>query len=196
VVDTPFAVINADDFYGRDAYRQMYQFFSDGAAANGNSVEAHFAMVGYTLAATLSPHGTVARGICRTDTGGMLVDVTEMTQLIGVGDGVENRPADGSVVRLQGSEPCSMNFWGFTPQLFDFLEELFPLWLKSHVTSSKDEWYIPFVVDSLVTAGRADVRMLRTEAAWLGLTYRAERESVATRLRQFVDIGEYPLPLW
>jgi len=193
VVGEPFAVINADDFYGRDAYAQLFRFFAAGA---GDAAKAHFAMVGYTLRATLSPHGTVARGICRVDARGMLADVTEMTQLAAAGEGVENRPAEGTVTRLGGDEPVSMNFWGFTPRLFSFLETLFPEWLRAHGASARDEWYIPFVVDGLVRRGEADVRVLRTDGVWQGLTYRAERPAVAARLAQFAEAGDYPRPLW
>ncbi len=193
VVREPFAVINADDFYGRDAYAQLAGFFRASAAGDGM---AHFAMVGYTLRATLSAHGTVARGICRVNAGGMLDDVTEMTQLVAAGEGVENRPAGGPSVRLTGDEAVSMNFWGFTPRLFDFLEELFPAWLQEHGASAKDEWYIPFVVAELIRRGSVDVRVLRTCGVWQGLTYRAERPAVAARLVQFAEAGDYPRPLW
>jgi len=193
VIREPFAVINADDFYGRDAYAQLAAFFT--TAATGGD-RAHFAMVGYTLRATLSEHGAVARGVCRTDASGMLADVTEMTQLVAAGSGAENRPADGPVVRLTGDEPVSMNFWGFTPRLFAHLDALFPEWLRLHGAGAKDEWYIPAVVAGLVRSGLADVRVLRTDGVWQGLTYRAERPSVAARLSRFADAGDYPRPLW
>jgi hypothetical protein len=194
VVHEPFAVINADDFYDRDAYAQLAGFFREAPArTEGRS---HFAMVGYTLRATLSAHGTVSRGVCRVGADGMLTDVTEMTHLAAAGAGVENRPDDGTTTRLNGDEAVSMNCWGFTPRLFDFLEELFPAWLQQHGASAKDEWYIPFVVSDLIRSERADVQVLRTDGVWQGLTYRAEHPAVAARLLQFADTGHYPRPLW
>lgn len=194
VIHEPFAVINADDFYGRDAYAQLFRFFS--TSASDDTTPAHFAMVGYTLSATLSPHGTVARGICQPAANGMLADVTEMTQLAATATGVENRPADGPVTHLRGDEAVSMNLWGFTPHLFTFLETRFPAWLQKHGSSARDEWYIPFVVDDLIQRDEADVRLLRTDGVWLGLTYRAEHAAVAARLAQLAEAGEYPRPLW
>ncbi|MBM4164922.1 MAG: nucleotidyltransferase [Lentisphaerae bacterium] len=193
VVREPFAVINADDFYDRDAYAQLAGFFSTPAPTGG---KARFAMVGYTLRATLSTHGTVSRGVCRVGADGMLADVTEMTQLAAAGAGVENRPANGPVARLSGDEAVSMNFWGFTPRLFDILEDQFPAWLQQHGGSAKDEWYIPFVVADLIRRELADVQVLRTDGVWQGLTYRAEHSAVAARLLQFAEAGHYPRPLW
>ena len=193
VIHESFAVINADDFYGRDAYMQIADFFRTNPA---DAAKAHFAMVGYTLRATLSPHGTVARGICRINEQGMLADITEMTQLIAAGTGVENRPNHDPVVALSGDEVVSMNFWGFTPRLFDFLETLFPIWLQSHGTRATDEWYIPFVVDELIRLDQADVRVMRTDGIWQGMTYRAERPDVVARLEQYAQTGDYPRPLW
>jgi hypothetical protein len=193
VVHEPFAVINADDFYDRDAYAQLAGFFSMPAPTGST---AHFAMVGYTLRATLSMHGTVSRGVCRVGADGMLADVTEMTHLAAAGAGVENRPAGGPVTRLSGDEAVSMNFWGFTPRLFDVLEDRFPAWLQQHGGSAKDEWYIPFVVADLIRRERADVQVLRTDGVWQGLTYRAEHSAVAARLLQLAEAGNYPRPLW
>ncbi len=193
VINEPFAVINADDFYGRDAYTQLTAFF--GAHAAGDTL-AHFAMVGYTLRATLSEHGPVARGVCRVGADGLLADVTEMTQLTAAGAGVENRPIGGSPVSLTGDEAVSMNFWGFTPRLFDFLEDLFPAWLRTHGASITHEWYIPFVVADLIRRGLADARVLRTDGVWQGLTYRAERPAVEARLLRFAAAADYPRPLW
>jgi hypothetical protein len=153
-------------------------------------------MVGYTLRATLSAHGTVSRGVCHVGADGMLTDVTEMTHLAAAGAGVENRPADGTTTRLNGDEAVSMNCWGFTPRLFDFLEDLFPAWLQQHGASAKDEWYIPFVVSDLIRSERADVQVLRTDGVWQGLTYRAEHPAVAARLLRFAETGHYPRPLW
>lgn len=193
VIDESFAVINADDFYGRNAYMQMADFFRTNPT---DTAKAYFAMVGYTLRATLSPHGTVARGICRINEQGMLDDITEMTQLMAAGTGVENLSDQGPAVCLSGDEVVSMNFWGFTPRLFDFLETVFPAWLQDHGTSAKDEWYIPFVVDELIRLGQADVRVMHTDGVWQGMTYRAERPDVVASLEHYAQTGDYPRPLW
>jgi hypothetical protein len=194
VVREPFAVINADDFYDRDAFARLAGFFREASAHAGSP--AHFAMVGYTLRATLSEHGTVSRGVCRMDAGGMLAEVTELTHLAAAGTAVENRPAGGPVTRLGGDEAVSMNCWGFTPRLFEFFEDLFPAWLREHGASAKDEWYISVVVSDLIRRACADVRVLRTDGVWQGLTYRAEHPAVAARLLRLAEAGAYPRPLW
>ncbi len=154
VVDTPFAAINADDFYGRDAFQQLASFLNTTAA--GDAAKPRFAMVGYRLDQTLSGHGSVARGICDVGPDGLLVSVTEMTQLVRVPGGVENRDDPERPVALTGAERVSMNLWGFTPALFDALECRFPAWLVAHADNPKAEWYIPFVVDEMIHDGAAE----------------------------------------
>ncbi len=194
VVDTPFAAINADDFYGRDAFQQLASFLNTTAA--GDAAKPRFAMVGYRLDQTLSGHGSVARGICDVGPDGLLVSVTEMTQLVRVPGGVENRDDPERPVALTGAERVSMNLWGFTPALFDALECRFPAWLVAHADNPKAEWYIPFVVDEMIHDGAAEVTMLPTESAWFGVTYREDKPRVVEAVRQLVAAGEYPEKLW
>ena len=194
VVREPFAVINADDFYGRDAFAQLGAFLS--AAADNPSGSRHVAMVGYKLALTLSENGSVARGICDVASDGTLKGVTEMTKLVRAGDAAENRENPDAPVRVPLDARVSMNLWGFTPGLFDALERIFPEWLAANGGKEKSEWYIPFVVDELVKAGRADCRVLPTESSWVGVTYREDKPFVVDAIRKLVDAGEYPARLF
>ena len=194
VVREPFAVINADDFYGRDAFAQLGAFLS--ASADNPSGSLHFAMVGYKLALTLSENGSVARGICDVASDGTLKGVTEMTKLVRAGDAAENRENPDAPVRVPLDARVSMNLWGFTPGLFDALERIFPEWLAANGGKEKSEWYIPFVVDELVKAGRADCRVLPTESSWFGVTYREDKPFVVDAIRKLVDAGEYPARLF
>lgn len=192
VVDTPFAAINADDFYGRDAFQRLGAFLKRAQT----ETKPRFAMVGYRLEQTLSENGSVARGVCEVGADGLLVTVTEMTKLVSVPGGAENRELAESPVRLTGNERVSMNLWGFTPALFGALETRFPAWLKANADNPKAEWYIPFVVDEMVGEGAAEVEVLPTESAWFGVTYREDKPQVVAAIRALVDAGEYPVKLW
>ena len=192
VVKEPFAAINADDFYGRDAFAKLAAFLQRPAAADGKF---HFAMVGYKLDLTLSDNGSVARGICRVD-GGKLESVTEMTKLVRVPGGAENREDEANPVKLTGEERVSMNLWGFTPELFAALEDRFPAWLEKNAAEPKSEWYIPFVVDELIHEGKADVEVLPTDSNWFGVTYREDKPFVTAEIGKLVAAGEYPQSLF
>jgi hypothetical protein len=192
VVDVPFAAINADDFYGRDAFQRLAVFLASEQASD----KPRFAMVGYRLDQTLSENGSVARGVCQVGAGGLLVAVTEMTRLVRTPGGAENRENQECPVTLTGDERVSLNLWGFTPALFDALEARFPAWLQANVANPKAEWYIPFVVDSLVSEGAAEVEVLPTESAWFGVTYREDKPQVVAAIQAMVDSGEYPAKLW
>ena len=192
VVKEPFAAINADDFYGRDAFARLAKFLS---APAGDQAKLHFAMVGYKLDLTLSDNGSVARGICKVEDG-MLASVTEMTKLVRVPGGAENREDEASPVKLTGEERVSMNLWGFTPELFDALESRFPAWLGKNGGLPKSEWYIPFVVDEMIKDGAADVAVLPTESRWFGVTYREDKPVVTDAIARLVAAGEYPAKLF
>ena len=192
VVKEPFAAINADDFYGRDAFAKLAAFLQRPAAADGKF---HFAMVGYKLDLTLSDNGSVARGICKVD-GGKLESVTEMTKLVRVPGGAENREDESNPVKLTGEERVSMNLWGFTPELFATLESRFPAWLEKNGAELKSEWYIPFVVDELIHEGKADVEVLPTDSNWFGVTYREDKPFVTAEIGKLVAAGEYPQSLF
>ena len=192
VVKEPFAVINADDFYGRDAFEQLARFLSnatDGAVLG-------FAMVGYKLELTLSENGSVARGICDVAADGTLKGVTEMTKLVKAGDVAENRENPDAPVKVPLDARVSMNLWGFTPGLFTELEARFPQWLAENGAKEKSEWYIPFVVDELIKEGKATCKVLPTESSWFGVTYREDKPYVMAEIKKLVDAGEYPATLF
>ena len=192
VVKEPFAAINADDFYGRDAFAKLGAFLGQAAAADGKF---HFAMVGYRLDLTLSDYGSVARGICTVENGN-LAAVTEMTKLVKVPGGAENREDGKPVQSFPGDARVSMNLWGFTPGLFAALEERFPAWLAKNGGEPKTEWYIPFVVDEMIHEGKADVAVLPTDSSWFGVTYREDKPYVMAEIAKLVDAGEYPRTLF
>ena len=194
VVKEPFAAINADDFYGRDAFAKLAAFLSSPQPAGAAPERLHFAMVGYKLDLTLSDNGSVARGICKVEDG-KLTSVTEMTKLVRVPGGAENREDEANPVKLTGEERVSMNLWGFTPELFAALEARFPAWLEKNGTAPKSEWYIPFVVDELIHEGKADVAVLPTDSNWFGVTYREDKPFVTAEIGKLVAAGEYPVKL-
>lgn len=194
VVREPFAAINADDFYGRASYEAMHAFLTSPEATDAPQPPV-YAMVGFELRRTLSPHGTVARGICTTDAAGFLTGVREMTRLIAVDDHVENQDPEVPA-RLTGDEPVSLNMWGFTPRAFAQIEEVFGAFLREHGQHPRAECYIPSVVDQLVRDGACRVRVLKTDSQWFGVTYRDDRPGVAAALTALASNGEYPSPLW
>ncbi len=193
VVKAPFAAINADDFYGSDAFRRLADFLTRPQAAESRQ---RFAMVGYRLDQTLSDHGSVARGVCEVGADGLLVSVTEMTKIVRVPGGAENREDPDAPVALTGSERVSLNMWGFTPEFFASLKARFPVWLEQNAGNPRAEWYIPFVVDEMVREGAAEVEVLPTESSWVGVTYREDKPLVVAAVQSLVDIGEYPAKLW
>jgi hypothetical protein len=186
----PFAMINADDFYGRDSFAVLGRRL---AALPVDSTA--YCMVGFTLANTLSAHGTVARGVCRTDARGFLADIAELTHVRRTDGGVENATPAGTT-RLTGDEPVSMNMWGFTPRVLPQLEEEFRGFLAAHGGEPKSECYIPLSVGNLVKAGRATCEVLRTTSTWFGATYAEDKPQVQASIAALVRAGEYPERLW
>lgn len=192
LVNEPFAVINADDFYGRDAFARLGAFLS--AAADQEPLS--LAMVGYKLENTLSENGSVARGVCDVTGAGYLAGVTEMLKLVKVGAVAENQEDPAAPVKVPLEARVSMNLWGFTPRLFALLEERFPAWLAENGAKEKSEWYIPFVVDELIHEGKATCRVLPTESRWFGVTYREDKPFVVEAIAKLVAAGEYPATLF
>ena len=192
VVHEPFAVINADDFYGRDAFAKLAAFLSTPSPSpTPPPPTLHFAMVGYRLDLTLSENGTVARGICDVDGDGMLRGVTERLKLVRAGNVAEDRD-EAAPATYPLDARVSMNLWGFTPELFDALEARFPAWLSENGSKEKSEWYIPFVVDELIREGKADCKVLPTDSSWFGVTYREDKPHVVAAIAKLVADGEYP----
>jgi hypothetical protein len=193
IVHEPCVMINADDFYGRDAFASIANHLSTAALANGKS---QYCMVGFKLSNTLSEHGSVARGVCKVDDQGLLSSVTEMTKIFKTDTGAENREVEGAYVPLTGNEPVSMNFWGFTPDFFGHLRAAFVEFLQENGTSLAKECYVPKVVDDMIQANSADVRVLPTTSKWFGVTYPDDKPIVVGSIKALVDAGEYPGPLW
>ena len=194
VIDAPFAAINADDFYGADAFKRLAEFLSN---VDTESRPKRFAMVGYRLDQTLSDNGSVARGICDVAPDGKLLGVTEMTKIAKKPDGaIQNEEDPANPVPLKGDSRVSLNLWGFTPALFDGMEERFAEWFHAHEGQLKAEWYIPFYVDELVKEGQATVDVLPTDSTWFGVTYRDDKPIVVEAIKKLVAAGEYPAKLW
>ena len=193
VVHEPFAAINADDFYGRDAFAKLAAFLT---RPQPETSTLPFAMVGYKLSLTLSENGSVARGICTLDDAGHLTKVVEHTKLVKSSTGAHDEDPAAELKDFTGDERVSMNLWGFTPALFDALEARFPTWLAANATREKSEWYIPFVVDEMIHEGKATVDVLPTDSCWFGVTYREDKPFVTGEIRKLVDAGEYPVALF
>jgi hypothetical protein len=191
-LDRPFAVINADDFYGGESLRVLARFLTQSAPAKPDL----FAMVGFQLDRTLSEHGTVARGLCQADPEGYLVSVEELTAIERQPDGARNKEPDGSLRSLTGREIVSMNCWGFTPGLFGGLRRLFGDFLNRHEADLKAEFYLPTAVNALIHEGQARVKVLPTPCRWFGVTYREDRAVVMESIRALIRAGEYPERLW
>lgn len=184
----PFAVINADDFYGARSYQLL--------AAHLRLGGPDYAMVGYILKNTLSEFGTVARGVCHTSPKGFLESVTEMTGIARDGNGIRHTMPDGTAGRLIGDETVSMNMWGFSPSLFGHLEREFSEFLRQQGKDPKAEFYIPSAVNSLIARGLERLKVLRTPEAWFGVTYQPDRPRVIESVRGLIHQGIYPENLW
>lgn len=192
-VAEPFAVINADDFYGAESYRVLGEFLRRPAPETSRD---DYAMVGFQLDRTLSEHGTVARGLCGMDAEECLVSVEELTAIEKLPAGARHREADGSFRPLSGREIVSMNCWGFTPSLFGHLRRLFGEFLTANPANLKAEFYLPGAINRLIAERRARVRVLRTPASWFGVTYREDRPVVVASIRALIRRGDYPERLW
>ncbi len=193
-VATPFAAINADDYYGETAFGAVAGYLGrpGGAGARGD-----FAMVGYRLANTLSEHGTVARGVCTATADGELVGIRELLKIKRFPDGIKYTENDVDWIPLEPESWTSMNLWGFTPDLFGELEGRFPKFLEANAARiEKAEFLIPEVVGELIREKRARVRILPTRERWFGVTYPADRPIFQAAIRGLVDAGVYPRDLW
>lgn len=193
VVNEPFAVINADDYYGAECYRLL----ADALATPSKDDCLNVAMAGYVLKNTLTEHGYVSRGVCTTDQNGFLTDITERTH-IELQNGTPVFTEDGGETwePLAPETTVSMNCWGFPAGTLDHFEALFCRFLDQNGTSLKSEFYLPFAVDELVKAGKARVSVLKTPDKWYGMTYAEDREAVKSSLKELSAAGKYPTPLW
>ena len=191
-VHTPFAVINADDFYGTDAFHAMAQYLQAIPATE----EGHYCMVAYRLQNTMSRGGSVSRGVCSIDKARNLEQITEHKEIyFGPQDQILSKNAQGEVQELDPQTPVSMNMWGFTPDFFRHSGELFRQFLAEHGDELKSESYIPSVVDTLIRRQQASVTVLNSTARWFGVTYAQDRDAVQQNLRTLTQEGVYPSPL-
>lgn len=191
-VDAPFAAINGDDFYGRDAFKKIYDFLSVPHARG------EYAMAGFLLKNTLSENGSVSRGICQTDENGLLQSIVERTHIISSCDG-PLYTLDGKTYELLPPDtPVSMNMWGFTPDLMDEICARFTVFHAEAMAKNplKGEYFLPFVVNDTLREGRSTVRVLHTESKWYGITYQADLPAVRDALSRLTQAGEYPESLW
>ena len=191
VINEPFAVINADDFYGRDSFAVLGKQL---AAMEGKKND--YCMVGYRVGNTLSESGSVARGVCETNAEGYLTGVVERTAIERIDGEIQFMDENGQKVVLEENTPVSMNMWGFTPDYFEHSEASFIAFLKENISKPKSEFFIPLTVNELITSHTATVKVLDTTSKWFGVTYAADRQSVVDKIQALVDAGEYPAKLF
>lgn len=192
VLDAPFAVINADDYYGRDAFEKIYDFLKEDVA------DKRYAMVSYALENTLTENGSVARGVCRVDAAGRLIGITERTHIIKTIEGALYTE-DGEIYRkLPDDSLVSMNLFGFPKAILPELESAFERFLREIllVNPEKAEFFLPTVVNGLLAAGKVSVQVLNTKERWYGVTYRQDREAVVKALEDMTKNRLYPDNLW
>ncbi len=192
VIKEPFAVINADDFYGRDAFAVMGKWLSE--LPEGSTGK--YSMVGFRICNTLSENGSVARGVCSKNEQDLLTGVVERTEIMRVDGTICYKDEEGNWQPVGEQTPVSMNFWGFTPDYFKYSEEQFVDFLKANADKPKAEYFIPLVVDNLINSGEATCEVLDTTAKWFGVTYAADRPATVEKIQSLVDAGEYPNKLF
>ncbi|MCI7556555.1 MAG: nucleotidyltransferase [Paludibacteraceae bacterium] len=190
LIKEPFAVINADDFYGKESFEVLAKFLNEVAGKQNQ-----YCMVGYRVCNTLSEHGSVSRGVCETDAEGNLTNVVERTSIERKENGIVYT-VDGVDYALPENAPVSMNMWGFTPEYFGYVEEAFKTFLKERGQELKSEFYIPTLVNDLIVAGKATCRVLDTTAKWFGVTYAEDRQMVVDKIAALTEAGVYPNPLF
>ena len=191
VIKEPFAVINADDFYGRDSFAVL-----GAALSEMDGKKNDYCMVGYRVGNTLSESGSVARGVCETNAEGYLTTVVERTAIERIDGKVSFKDENGVMQSITDNTPVSMNMWGFTPDYFEYSEEYFKEFLKANMDNLKAEYFIPLMVNKLINDGTARVKVLDTTSKWFGVTYAADRQGVVDKIQALVDAGEYPAKLF
>jgi hypothetical protein len=190
VIKEPFAAINADDFYGAEAYAVISKYL------NESVIEGKYAMVGYQLDRTLSEFGSVSRGICITNDQNELTKITETHKIRKEGYQTLCELNGNEKFRLQGNETVSMNFWGFHPTIFEYIQNQFIDFLEASINQPKSEFYIPFVVFDMIQKEQASVEVLKADSPWFGVTYKEDRPYVVQQIQSLTDKGIYPDNLW
>ncbi|MDQ6764461.1 MAG: sugar phosphate nucleotidyltransferase [Bacteroidota bacterium] len=189
VIKEPFAVINADDFYGRDAFEKAAKFLS------GEVDPETYCIIGYELKKTLSENGTVSRGVCQVDEDGNLISIVERIKIY---------PEEGRIIYEEGDKktelsndtPVSMNFWGFDPTVFEFIQNLFLKFLEENAGNPKAEFFIPILGDAFIKNEGCEIKVINTSAQWFGVTYREDAPEVKASIGALVESGAYPKTLW
>lgn len=190
IIDEPFAVINADDYYGANSFKIMADYLSAAGGADD------YSMVGYTLKNTLSEYGHVARGICQCDDEMFLKMVVEHLKVEKAGEGARSFGNLGQEQNLSGNETVSMNFWGFGPSIFGHLKTQFQDFIENNAENPTAEFFIPSVVDNLIQSGQRCVKVLPTEDSWFGVTYRKDKLIAVECINKLISRGIYPQKLW
>ena len=190
LIKEPFAVINADDFYGRESFQVLADYLKSVEGTTGK-----YCMVGYRVANTLSENGSVSRGVCATDENGYLTDVVERTKIEKVGDKIIYTE-DGVDTEISPNSPVSMNMWGFTPEYFEYVEKAFVEFLQARGQELKSEFYIPTLVNDMIRSGEATCKVLDTTSKWFGVTYAEDRPQVVMKINNLVKEGVYPEKLF
>lgn len=192
VVKEPFVVINADDYYGKEAFHIVYRFLNDSSYQSNQ-----YCMAGFILGNTLSENGAVTRGICKVSDTGLLTDVVETAGIVAAGDHADAKDALGGDISIDIDSVASMNFWGFKPGIFDHLERGFIEFLdKLPEHELKKEYLLPTVVGELVRSGEAEVSVLKTHDKWFGVTYKEDKAMVVISFKELISRGEYPEKLY
>ena len=193
VVDGPFAVINADDFYGREAYITLAEYLRQVEGTQGN-----YSMVGYNLRNTLSDYGTVSRGECSVDENNNLVSIVERTAIERGTDGIVRYKDENGEHPIDENTTVSMNLFGFTPDFFSKTEELFKEFLSNpaNMSNLKSEFFIPLCVNTLINQKRVSLKVLTSEAKWFGVTYKEDKPEVVSKISKLISDGIYPSKLW
>ncbi|NCU02727.1 MAG: nucleotidyltransferase [Chitinophagaceae bacterium] len=189
VIKEPFAVINADDFYGRDAFEKAYSFLTTACSPSQQSI------IGYELAKTLSANGTVSRGVCEVDAEQNLVSISERTKIYAEGEKIVYEDAAGKH-EVPYNSSVSMNFWCFDPSIFAMTEKMFATFLQEHGQEEKSEFFIPIVADKYIKQGSGVVKVIPTSSQWFGVTYKEDAPGVQKSVDDLVAAGEYPSSLW
>ena len=191
VIKENFCVINADDFYGYDAFDSILTFLK-----NTDETTNNYAMVGYPIYNTLSDNGSVSRGETFVDENNNLHKIIERTSITKQDDKIVYKTEEGVEAEISKETLVSMNFWGFTPAFLDFLESEFNSFLEENSQELKTEFFLPFVVDNLIQNKQADVQVIGTDALWMGVTYKEDKEIVVDKVKELVDTDIYPAKLW
>jgi hypothetical protein len=187
-INEPFVAINADDFYGKDAFQSVADFF------RGENKGAH-AMVGFTLKNVLSDHGSVSRGVGETDASGYLKSVVERTTIVKENGKIVAKEKDGDLM-LSPEAPTSMNFWGFHPDIFGLATAMFHDFLKENHKNIKAEFFIPLFVNRMILENKGQVKVIGGGNVWFGVTYKEDKDEVSRRIKEVIASGDYPQKLW